>query len=95
MVELSATSAAQGKVVQLNPANFGLIAYHPLYDVFVKFYAPWCGHCKAMQPAFESLAQEVVEARHAFYPATKVLVAEIDCQAHKDLCKSHGVDVSY
>eukprot|EP01065_Artemidia_motanka_P037485 TRINITY_DN460_c0_g1_i4.p3 TRINITY_DN460_c0_g1~~TRINITY_DN460_c0_g1_i4.p3 ORF type:complete len:147 (+),score=58.85 TRINITY_DN460_c0_g1_i4:65-442(+) len=46
---------------------------------FVKFFAPWCGHCKRMKPAWDKLMDE-------FADHSKVVVADVDCTQHRDLC---------
>ena len=43
-------------------------------DVFIKFYAPWCGHCKSMTPAFEELG--------ATLENEPVVIANIDATAN-------------
>lgn len=53
--------------------------------VFVKFFAPWCGHCKAMKPVWDTLMSE-------FEDSSTVLVADVDCiGSGKELCNKVGV----
>ena len=49
---------------------------------FVKFYAPWCGHCVRLAPTWGELAHEL----HG-----KVNVAKVDCTANPVVCSRFGV----
>lgn len=54
--------------------------------VFVKFYAPWCGHCKKMAPDYKELGQEHnVEG-------SKIKIAKIDSTVHKEFSTKHKVE---
>ncbi|CAK7205769.1 hypothetical protein SEUCBS139899_008548 [Sporothrix eucalyptigena] len=51
---------------------------------FIKFYAPWCHHCKAMAANWEQLAKEM---------EGKLNIGEVNCEKEKGLCKDvrvHG-----
>ncbi|KAI9475480.1 MAG: thioredoxin-like protein [Benjaminiella poitrasii] len=50
--------------------------------MLVEFFAPWCGHCKALAPEYEIAATKLKE---------KMKVAKVDCTENQDTCNKYGV----
>jgi protein disulfide-isomerase/protein disulfide-isomerase A1 len=78
LLALGAASASEVKV--LTKDNFDSVIKENK-NVLVKFYAPWCGHCKAMVPEYEKAAAKVEGA----------VLAKVDATVETELGKRFSV----
>lgn len=83
MLMLAAVQAALGNVVT-TVEEWEAIPSDK--SVMVKFFAPWCGHCKQMAPAWDQLTEEYQDSDSLF-------VVKVDCTADatQKLCMQSGV----
>lgn len=57
--------------------------------LFVKFYAPWCPHCKKLAPKWNMLAQEHAGKEDG------VVFAKINAEKHPDAANEHQVGFNF
>ncbi|KPA86784.1 putative mitochondrial protein disulfide isomerase [Leptomonas pyrrhocoris] len=72
--------------VDLTPDNFDAVALDPTKSALVMFYAPWCGHCKALKPKYSQLAK-------IYENDADVVIARIDAddKANKAVAERYDV----
>lgn len=71
-----------GPVYVLVGTTFQKTVKDPAKDVLVEFYAPWCGHCKKLEPVYKDVAKRLESVN-------TILIAKIDATAND----VEGVDI--
>lgn len=75
-------------IFDLSPANFNKVVYGSNYTTIVKFYAPWCGYCKQLEPIYHKLGKFL--HRDGKY-AVNVAAVNCDKPENAQLCQAHRV----
>jgi protein disulfide-isomerase A6 len=78
----SQSNAALGT---LTDANFTEVVTDPTKNVFVRFYAPWSGHCKHLAPRWHALAEDPELIAFQNEHDNDTIVAEIDAYGNKEI----------
>eukprot|EP00462_Mataza_sp_D1_P011877 CAMPEP_0175157420 /NCGR_PEP_ID=MMETSP0087-20121206/22196_1 /TAXON_ID=136419 /ORGANISM="Unknown Unknown, Strain D1" /LENGTH=346 /DNA_ID=CAMNT_0016445035 /DNA_START=1 /DNA_END=1041 /DNA_ORIENTATION=- len=77
---------AAAQSVELDPTSLraALADTSKYKNVFVEFFAPWCGHCKSLAPKYEFVGGK-------FAGSSDVLVGKIDADKFSNELRSYGV----
>jgi protein disulfide-isomerase A3 len=79
-----AAVSGDGDVIILKDSDFeSKIRQHEV--ALVKFYAPWCGHCKRMAPEFDAASTILKEND------PPVALIKVDCTTETETCQKYGV----
>lgn len=68
-------AAKPGEVTVVVGETFNDIVMDPTKDVLIEMYAPWCGHCKKLEPIYDSLAKKLKDEPN-------VVIAKMDATAN-------------
>ncbi|ETS84591.1 hypothetical protein PFICI_02616 [Pestalotiopsis fici W106-1] len=71
-------------VIQVDAKNYDRLVAKSNYTSVVEFYAPWCGHCQNLKPAYEKAAKNLDGL-------ARVAAVNCDEDENKPLCGQFGI----
>ncbi|KAL6880835.1 hypothetical protein J3F83DRAFT_720012 [Trichoderma novae-zelandiae] len=71
-------------VLQVDAKSYDRLIANSNHTSIVEFYAPWCGHCQNLKPAYEKAAKNLDGL-------AKVAAVDCDDDVNKPLCGSLGI----
>jgi len=84
LLALFSAVAVSAQAVDLTADNFDDLVMNSGKNAIVKFYAPWCGHCKRMAPDWKKLGKKYKDHE-------RVLIGDVDATVHSELAQEYGV----
>ncbi|XGW23835.1 hypothetical protein V3C99_005783 [Haemonchus contortus] len=75
-------SKGRGDVIELTDANFEKLVLNSKDPWLVEFFAPWCGHCKNLEPHWKAAASQL---------KGKVKLGALDATVHTLMSNKYGV----
>lgn len=70
--------------------NFDNLVLKSEKDIFIEFYAPWCGHCKSLAPTWEELGEKLKDE-----PGVDIVKLDATANDFPDLFTVHGFPTLY
>lgn len=70
--------------------NFEKLVTKSEKDIFIEFYAPWCGHCKALAPTWDELGDKLKEE-----PGVDIVKMDATANDIPDAFTVHGFPTLY
>jgi protein disulfide-isomerase A6 len=69
-------------IINLTKENFAKEVFSTEHVWLIEFYAPWCGHCKALAPEWEKLAKNMQGI---------LKIGAVNCDEQKELAAHFGI----
>jgi len=78
----SSDSGSEGDVITLTSSNFKELVLQSEDEWLVEFFAPWCGHCKNLEPEWKKAAKQL---------KGRMKLGAVDATVFQDLAQSYSI----